>query len=184
MRAIHTAFVLAVLSAAPLAAQVTPHPAPSTPGRPNDTRPWVPGRGGLAVRNPQFADFAVQGVFHGKAAAPVLSTATARRHGTAIRQGVANGANFAGRYAIVTWGCGTSCQRFALVDVRTGHVSVSPMRLVRGAEFRANSTLFIANPADEATRQRCGSSPASPCPSFLMLRNGRLVPLDTPPNHP
>jgi hypothetical protein len=177
MRAIRIAVALAALAAAPLAAQV--HPTP-----PNDTRPSIPGRGALAVRSPRFADFAVQSVYHGRVAAPVLSTAVARQHRTVIRQGVANGANFAGHYAVVTWGCGTACQRFALVDVQTGRVTVSPMRLVRGAEFRENSTLFIGNPADEATRQHCGSSPASPCPTFLMLRGGRLVPLDSPPSHP
>jgi hypothetical protein len=179
MRSIHTAFALCLLAAAPLAAQVSPRPTP-----PSDTRPSIPGRGSLAVRNPQFADFAVASVYHGRKAAPVLSTATARSHATAIRRGVASGPNFAGRYTVVTWGCGTHCQRFALVDARTGRTTVSPIHLVRGAEFRENSTLFIANPADEATRQHCGSSASSPCPTFLMLRGGRLVPLDTPPNHP
>ena len=46
----------------------------------------------------------------------------ARTYRTVLREGVANGPNFAGHYAVVGWGCGTSCLQFAIVDVRSGKV--------------------------------------------------------------
>jgi len=46
----------------------------------------------------------------------------ARRFRTVLREGARKGANFAGHYALVSWGCGTGCLRFALVDLATGQV--------------------------------------------------------------
>lgn len=46
----------------------------------------------------------------------------ARTYRTMLRRGVAEGPNFAGHYAVVGWGCGTSCVQFAVVDVRSGKV--------------------------------------------------------------
>jgi hypothetical protein len=39
-----------------------------------------------------------------------------------LQDGVAAGPNFAGHYALVGWGCGASCNDFAIVDVRSGKV--------------------------------------------------------------
>jgi hypothetical protein len=137
------------------------------------------------VRSPQFSDFPAGAVFHGTPAAVDLSSARgARSFRTVLRSGAAKGPNFAGHYAVVTWGCGTACERFALVDVRTGKVWMSPMELARGAAYHIDSTLFIANPLEGDERGQCGSSVRNPCPSPLMLRGGRLVPLDSPPSHP
>jgi hypothetical protein len=48
---------------------------------------------------------------------------------TKIRQGATKGANFAGHYSIIEWGCGTSCVSLALVDARTGEVYGPPWAL-------------------------------------------------------
>ncbi|MDB4950741.1 MAG: hypothetical protein JWM27_3390 [Gemmatimonadetes bacterium] len=183
MKAIRIALLIVASSATAAAAQ-TPRPTPATPAPPHDVRPSIPGRGALAVRSPQFADFPAGAVFRGRpAAVDVGSARGAASHRTVLRRGVAKGANFAGHYAVVTWGCGTACERFALVDVRTGKVWMSPMELTRGAQYRVDSGLFIANPLPGGDRGRCGSSAGNPCPSPLMLRGGRLVPLDSPPSH-
>ncbi len=46
----------------------------------------------------------------------------ARNWRTALREGVKNGPRFAGHYAIATWGCGSGCIEFGLVDLKTGKV--------------------------------------------------------------
>lgn len=41
----------------------------------------------------------------------------------AAKEGAKSGPNFAGHYALASWGCGTGCLDWALVDLRTGKVS-------------------------------------------------------------
>lgn len=67
---------------------------------------------------------------------------------TTIRETVASeGANLAGHFTVVEWGCGTSCQQFAIVDLRTGRIFHNPNRiLTRGLEYHVESSLVILNP--------------------------------------
>jgi len=51
-----------------------------------------------------------------------MDSPEARHYRTVIREGVANGPNFAGHFAVVAWGCGSSCSERAIVDTHTGHV--------------------------------------------------------------
>ena len=39
---------------------------------------------------------------------------------------VKKGPNFAGRYRVVIWGCGTSCVMFAVVNLKSGRVITPP----------------------------------------------------------
>jgi hypothetical protein len=41
---------------------------------------------------------------------------------TVLRQETAQGPNFAGRYRVAVWGCGSSCSMFAVVNLDTGRV--------------------------------------------------------------
>jgi hypothetical protein len=41
---------------------------------------------------------------------------------TRLSDGLKAGVNFAGRYMVVTWGCGTGCTNGAIIDTRTGNV--------------------------------------------------------------
>jgi hypothetical protein len=50
------------------------------------------------------------------------TTVTGRRYRTVLRDGVQAGANFAGHYAVIGWGCGSSCSTFAVVNLKTGRV--------------------------------------------------------------
>ncbi len=76
---------------------------------------------------PRFEDYAVSSTFKGKPAAPDVKTqARARRFRTMLRQGAAQGPNFAGHYTIVGWGCGTACVELAIVDAKTGRVVFPP----------------------------------------------------------
>jgi hypothetical protein len=71
------------------------------------------------------------------------------RYRTMLRQGAAAGPDFAGHYTFVGWGCGTSCQEWALVDALTGRVSFFP-------DFRAVSGIHVAT-TDSLVRFRVSS---------------------------
>ncbi len=64
---------------------------------------------------------------HSPPSAPVLldlqSNPIAPRHRTIIREEMTHGPNYADHYRVVIWGCGTSCSQFAVVNLKTGHVT-------------------------------------------------------------
>ena len=81
----------------------------------------------------------------GRSVPPVLDTSDKRLFRTRIREGAAKGAVFADHYAVATWGCGTRCLQFAIVDVRTGSVYLFPYSVSQDREdgelltYRRNS---------------------------------------------
>jgi len=80
----------------------------------------------LQAQAPSFDQSRAKDAFKGKPAAPQLRTAFARNFGTAIREGAERGPNFAGRFAIVRWGCGSECVQMAVVDENSGAVYRGP----------------------------------------------------------
>jgi hypothetical protein len=84
---------------------------------------------------PRFEDMAVAEKFNGRPAPVKLSTAEARRYRTVIRQGAREGPNFAGHYTIATWGCGSGCVQFAIVDAKTGAVYLPRFYVVARMHF-------------------------------------------------
>jgi hypothetical protein len=70
---------------------------------------------------PRFQDYAAT-VFKGRAAALKLTTPPARGYRTRLREGSRRPVNFAGRYKLHTWSCGTGCLQMALIDAKTGQV--------------------------------------------------------------
>lgn len=111
---------------------------------------------------PRFEDYRVDDVFKGPPAA-VLTTGSklARTFRTRLREGAAKGPNFAGRFTLVSWGCGASCQDWAVVDARTGQVSESMIRTSVGAEFRLDSRLLLVDTPRLAAEMFGGKVPAS-----------------------
>jgi hypothetical protein len=102
----------------------------------------------------KFDDFKVTDIFNGKPREPDLSShKKAKMYHTVIRKGSKSGVNFAGHYNVVIWGCGTSCQAFAIIDVITGKVYFSDelpfiswggwWESEYGLKFRADSNLLI-----------------------------------------
>jgi hypothetical protein len=71
---------------------------------------------------PAFRDFPVSPSVPARPAKPKLISPDARMFRTTLQEGAAKGANFAGHYAIVVWGCGSSCSDLAIVDTRSGDV--------------------------------------------------------------
>ena len=82
------------------------------------------------------------------------ATPQARRYRTVISQDGVKPPNFSGHYRIVTWGCGTDCHGFAIVNRKTG-VAITPKGIdyVAGAmgndqpriDFRLDSRLLVLN---------------------------------------
>lgn len=65
---------------------------------------------------------------------------------TRIREAMGQPINFAGRYTVVVWGCGSGCQYGAVVNRATGVARRLPMPAMTGYEFQANSQLLVVNP--------------------------------------
>jgi hypothetical protein len=102
---------------------------------------------------------------------------------TKLREGAARGPNFAGRYTVVTWGCGTGCQILAVVDARTGQLSRETLLLAQGARFKRTSTLLLADPVDTTVKRP--TEPCSSCgtPAYYRWTGERFRPVGDGP-HP
>jgi hypothetical protein len=113
---------------------------------------------------PRFQDYSAP-VYKGKRAPVNLKSAEgASTFRTRLREGAAKGINFAGRYTLVAWGCGTGCLSGGIIDARTGTVYF-PRELggfgvwyfsdnpnAEALEFKPNSRLLVLSgfPATEA----------------------------------
>lgn len=91
---------------------------------------------------------------HRYASKVILATTRSRRYRTIISSEGRKEPNFAGHYRIVTWGCGTDCHGFAIVNRITGVAFTEPtIQYVAGAigndepriDFRLDSRLLILN---------------------------------------
>ena len=103
---------------------------------------------------PRFEDYPADPLYRGPVAKPRLDTPDSRNYRTAIRQAAARGPQFAGHYAVASWGCGTSCQLHAIIDVQSGAVCMTDLQTALDVEFRLDSRLFIKN-KPELARQWC-----------------------------
>ncbi|MBX0331756.1 hypothetical protein K3G39_00745 [Pontibacter sp. HSC-14F20] len=94
--------------------------------------------------------FRVQETFQGHLA-PLdeASHADARQYRAALQEGLKQGINFAGRYTVVTIGCGTTCQEHYVVDRQDGKV-LDKLQSSTGAQFNPDSRIFIVNPPDSS----------------------------------
>jgi hypothetical protein len=105
-------------------------------------------------RLPKFEDYRVSKVFFGQPARAKIDR-DARFYRTRITSGAKEGANFAGHYTFVSWGCGADCRMFAIVDSKTGTVYFPnkgfdevirvPFQTDEHFEFRKDSRLLIVS---------------------------------------
>jgi hypothetical protein len=80
---------------------------------------------------------------------------------TRLRDGAKKGPNFADHFTLVAWGCGSSCQEWAIVDARTGQVFDWLLRSTAGAEFYPSSRLVILDSPKLVAEMFGGSIPAN-----------------------
>lgn len=67
---------------------------------------------------------------------------------TTIRNAEENGPNFAYKYTIATWGCGTACHSYAVIDSSNGNVYFSNIGAQLGVSYNINSHLLIVDPPE------------------------------------
>lgn len=97
-----------------------------------------------------FKDFSASEVYAGvPAEVNFLAYPAAKNFKTKVTEGAKFGPNFAGHYTVVEWGCGTSCQMHAIVDVKTGSIIEFGLGSVLGLEYKLDSRLLILNPPSE-----------------------------------
>jgi hypothetical protein len=124
----------------------------------------------------QFADYPTHPVALQRPSEAVISKYDVTEKGRflqAVRDVVSDGPDFAGRYAIVTWGCGTWCWNIVIADVVTGRVYDAPFVAAIGfpqvthgelIQRRADSSLLVVSGCLE---MRDGQQlRAGPCGTF------------------
>jgi hypothetical protein len=84
----------------------------------------------LAADLPTFDQFKVADIYKGKPAAPVITTAGDREFRTRIREGAAEGPNFAGHFTVADWGCGAGCVSFVVIDAASGTIYKPPFKVL------------------------------------------------------
>ena len=87
-----------------------------------------------------FSKYPAKSLYNGKPAAAQPTSEVAQRFRTVITEGAKKGPNFAGRYTVVSWGCGTACAQFAIVDAKNGKVFDPPFSTV---SFESDKSQFF-----------------------------------------
>jgi hypothetical protein len=139
------------------------------------------------ARAPRFQDYPVQEpAYRGPHAAPRIQRASpAWAYRTRIREAAQQPPNFAGHYVLAAWGCGAECLSYALIDVKTGAVSLGEATVccwfageatccgvtgeVEPVDFRLSSRLVVL------TGQLNEAGPKAR--HYFQLTRGRLVPV-------
>ena len=67
---------------------------------------------------------------------------------TAINDAVAKGPNFAGKFAVAQWGCGSNCQSHAVVNVESGKIIAFGPQTEAGIGVTQESNILITNPKE------------------------------------
>jgi hypothetical protein len=94
---------------------------------------------------------------------------------TAIQSAVAGGPNFSGHYTVASWGCGTSCQENAIIDMKTGDILVFGIASQYGVSTKRDSKLFIVNPRENIPDYVTKEEKNTLTTSFYILENNALV---------
>ena len=75
---------------------------------------------------PKFEDFPVTQKWNGVHSEVRLETTEQRLFRTNLREASKKAPNFAARYRIIIWGCGTQCIQGGMVDIETGKIAPLP----------------------------------------------------------
>lgn len=100
------------------------------------------------ARMPRFEAYPVTETFTGTPAPVNLDSVDERaREATAVlREAAAKGPNFAGHYTAVSWVGSDSNRSFAVIDARTGRVTMGTHWISMGLSHRLDSSLLITDP--------------------------------------
>jgi len=120
---------------------------------------------------PRFEEYAVTDSFTGKQASIDWASDPDARHFRGVLSiGIARGPNFAGHYAIISWGCGTQCRSYAIVDVASGRVFTDTALDLscHEEEFRTSSRLILLTAWDTMPGHVCADTT-----SLALVWNGQ-----------
>jgi hypothetical protein len=106
------------------------------------------------ARMPRFEAYPVTETFTGTPAPVVLDSVggvdstdeRAREAAAVLREAAAKGPNFAGHYTAVSWVDSAGDRSFAVIDARTGRVTMGQHWISMGLSHRLDSSLLIADP--------------------------------------
>lgn len=73
----------------------------------------------------------------------------AEQYSRIITAALRKGPTFAGRFTVAEWGCGSTCQQHAVIDVPSGLVVAFGPQTEYGIEYSLESTLLVTNPVDK-----------------------------------
>ena len=127
---------------------------------------------------PKFRDYPVSEVYTGKTA-PLILKKSDRTFKTRLHEAAKNERpNFAGRYIMTFWGCGTSCVMGAVIDAKTGSVHWWNFTICcwrndvddkfEPIEVRPNSRLIVFSGARNEKDGDAGTH-------FYKIENGRFI---------
>jgi len=126
---------IALLSFVTACASHEPHPGQGDTGSAATPR-----------RIPAFAAFPSGRTYReSPASINFASDPDSRRFRSVLEAGIRSGPNLAGHFRIVTWGCGTQCRSYAIVDVASGRIfGDSALDFdCHDPEFRVDSRLVV-----------------------------------------
>jgi len=98
---------------------------------------------------------------------------------TISNQVIQNGINFAGKYSVATWGCGSGCQESTIIDLQTGKISAFGIQSDLDVSYKKDSRLFIVNPPENFPSNPADLNPEIKTKYFEMTEKGILSPLLT-----
>lgn len=100
---------------------------------------------------PKFSDYPAE-IYTGKVAKPILDTEDKRMFRTHINEAAKGKPDFAGHFILATWGCGASCVSGAVIDAKSGVVTMVPWIVccssnwdVEPLVYQADSRLIVFN---------------------------------------
>jgi hypothetical protein len=142
---------------------------------------------GMQGRLPSFTDYPVGQIFRGAPAKPQFTKPAELptdyiphsddllpdsdlRYRQTTEENAAAGPNFAGRYTIAEWSCGSGCSSFVVIDSITGKLyraapygtllTRSAQHQFSGMSYRLDSTLLIVDGCYDSDQRRAeGQSP-------------------------
>ena len=133
---------------------------------------------------PQFQDSHVTRTFASPPSPLDLkSDRLARLYRTRLRNAAQTGPNFADHYTLASWGCGSSCQVWAIIDAKTGRVFPKLLQSTAGAEFYPDSRLLILDSPRKVREMFSGQDPPATCavcgtPAAFVWREDQWEPLN------
>jgi hypothetical protein len=70
----------------------------------------------------RFTEYPATDKYRGRPAAVNIKTAGDRMYRTVLREAAAKVPDFAGHYKVATWGCGSGCITYAIIDSNSGEI--------------------------------------------------------------